>query len=488
MPPAILYVCGGLAITVIAAYAIFDMSRPYHERQLAKEEKRRNKMKTKNRKFTDAVIAEATKKDEETKAFLEKRREELKFFNPPEDQAEPASNETNLPIEADPEAKPNAEENIPENEPASTEELPSDDQSILDMPTEEITRQVQEAIRTAPANPEVPETYIDEETVTPIDESLTEISEEIYEETPIEIPEEILQQNDEPIEPVITEPLIVSEDIAGTDIQQDPAPKQKKKHKFSLFHRKDAEPCQPPVKEKSKEPDLDEEEIQRLIDEINPNTNNTKSEEISASPATAESAPEPTGVSSEAEETNEVPNKENETSQEYDFTEAQPNPYANPDIPMQDDQLEMNPEQKNPIPNDEKPLNQDFNGRILHLRKTDQGLEYHPEDEHQIPENAWTGYEDIPDTDGKVYDFEPGNNEPTKDNIIQMPVNWREDDQEELPDNITPLRPELANTETDGWNDYPDTEIIPETTTEKGTSDLDLPDSQNLNDELPPEE
>ena len=162
MPPTILYICGGMIIVVIVSYALFDLSRPTHMSQAEREAKRMAKAKKKNQRLTDAVTAYATQKDAETKAFMDKHREPLTYFNPPEDNAEPASNETDEPMQADSDVKPNAEENSTAEIEATTEEIleeiPSeatDEPSIVDMPTEEITRRVIEGIRDAASTSEI---------------------------------------------------------------------------------------------------------------------------------------------------------------------------------------------------------------------------------------------------------------------------------------------------------------------------------------------
>ena len=146
----------------------------------------------------------------------------------------------------------------------------------------------------------------------------------------------------------------------------------------------------------------------------------------------------------------------------------------------------------NELPNEESSAQEqvpaeDFNGRILHLRKTADGLEYHPEDEPRVPENAWQGYPEIQNApEGEVHDFEPGA-EPGPDNIVHMPEDWYKDVPEEeegnLPNNITPLYTEYADQVPDGWEAYPDTEIISEDTTDKEIPDTDSFISNGLENE-----
>ncbi len=372
MPPTILYICGGMAIITIVSYAIFDLSRPYHEREANKEAKRKAKAKAKNKRLTDAVVAYATQKDEETKAFLNKNREPLTYCNPPEDNAESASNETDVPMQADPDIKPNTED----NRPAEVQEVPE----------------------------EIPE----------------EIPSEELDEYPIidTLPESAKTSE-------ISEPATLVHEISHTKNTTD-----------------------------------SEETIENLPQdkpELLEEDDFTESEEKFASFDQAELAPDPTGFNSEA-------NKGNEEN-------------AEPILP-QDEGTKVQPKEDNKeeIPTDEEPPMDDFNGKILKLHKTADGLEYIPDEAHQLPDDAWQGYPEIQNApESEVHDFEPGEL-PGPNNIIQMPEDWYKDVPEEetdLPNNITPLYTEYANQVPDGWEDYPDTEIIPEDTTDKETSDID---------------
>ena len=123
MPPTILYICGGMIIVIIVSYALFDLSRPTRLSQAEKEAKRMAKAKKKHKRYTDAAIAYAVQKDAEAKAFRDKHSEPLTYFHPPEDNAEPACNESNDPIPADSDVKPDAEENRPEEIETITEDL-----------------------------------------------------------------------------------------------------------------------------------------------------------------------------------------------------------------------------------------------------------------------------------------------------------------------------------------------------------------------------
>ena len=401
MPPTILYICGGMAIITIVSYAIFDLSRPYHEREANKEAKRKAKAKAKNKRLTDAVVAYATQKDEETKAFLNKNREPLTYCNPPEDNAESASNETDVPMQADPDIKPNTEDNRPAEVQEIPEEIPEE------IPSEELDDNL--IIDAVPESAETSEIY---EPVTLVHEiSHTEDtteSEETIKNLPQDEPE--LSEKDD-----FTEP----------------------KEEFASFDQ-------------------------------------------------AELAPDPTGFNSEANEGNEE-NAEPILPQD-EGTEVQPEDDNQEEIPTDEETESLSDVAEATIeeePNGRPPMD-DFNGKILKLHKTADGLEYIPDEAHQLPDDAWQGYPEIQNTpEGEVHDFEPGA-EPGPDNIIQMPEDWYkgvpEETEENLPTNITPLYTEYANQVPDEWKDYPDTEIIPEDTTDKEIPDTDSSISPNNED------
>ena len=517
MPPTILYFCGGIAIAVIAAYAMFDLARPYHEKEAKREEKRRAKAKAKNKRLTDAVVAYATQKDAKTSAFLNKNKEELTYFNPPEDNAEPACNETDVPLQADPDAKPNAEE----NNPAEVQELPEEiieetlkeisseepeEPSIADMPTEEITRRVIDGIRATVPTSEISEPEIHVHEISHTEDTIE--PEEIIENLPQDNLE-LLKEDDftesEKEDSASFDQAELAQNPTGFNSEAEstneeiPPEEPKKKHGFKFWSKK---------KEKAKlkpkpkpEPTEAEPEIStnlRNSEDFTENDSNTEQSEpqietniVTNDEPNTETDTEPLEEVETAESDDfQEDTKDTADPAEYDFSEAQQNPYldpeSQPEIWPNGNESAIYQEQDDNFPNEfpneessaqEQVPAEDFNGRILHLRKTDDGLEYHPEDEHQLPEDAWQGYPEIQNTpEGDVHDFEPGA-EPGPDNIIHMPEDWYKDVPEEteenLPNNITPLYTEYANQVPNEWKDYPDTEIISEDTTDKEIPETD---------------
>ena len=515
MPPTILYICGGMIIAVIVSYALFDLSRPTYMSQAEREAKRMAKEKKKYKRYTDAVIEYATQKDAEAKAFRDKHSEPLTYFHPPEDNAESACNETDVPMQADPDVKPDTEENQTADVEATTEEIleeiPSeatDEPSIVDMPTEEITRRVIEGIRNTAPTSEISEPDNPAHEISHTDPTLE--SAEIIEDLPQDEQELLEEDNSAPTQEdhsASSVPAELAQNPTGlnseAESQTEEAPKpdkkQKKKHGFKIWGKKKDEPEPEPTEaepeistnlrnsEDFAEKDLNTEQSEPQI-ETDVVTNDEPNTETDTEPLEEVETTESNDFQKDATDTADPA--------EYDFSEAQQNPYIGPELQPEvlpeeneseiyQDGSEIYQEQDdnfpNDLPNEESPAQEqapaeDFNGRILHLRKTADGLEYHPEDEHRVPENAWQGYPEIQNTpEGEVHDFEPGA-EPGPDNIIQMPADWYKgvpDEEEDIPNNITPLYTEYANQVPDGWEDYPDTEIISEDTTDKEIPDTD---------------